>query len=189
MELKIRKVKKNKMPFKSSAQRAFLYANHPDIAKRWSKEFPNQGKLPVHVKKKKYKIVVNNKLKGGLGAMNPKNNRIEINVKKHKGDRAELASTIKHEMLHVKHPNMTEKQVYKKSAKTKLSPAEQSKMVAKLRMKKINYKSGAVKRKFKMGKVTAKPGDMFNKMKESKSTINSNKSTISKTKLSIMGLV
>ena len=37
------------MPFKSQAQRALLYAKHPDIAKRWSAEYPNQGKLPLHV--------------------------------------------------------------------------------------------------------------------------------------------
>ena len=37
------------MPFKSEAQRRFLYAKHPDIAKRWSKEYPNQKKLPTKV--------------------------------------------------------------------------------------------------------------------------------------------
>ena len=36
------------MPFKSDAQRRFMYAKHPEIAKRWSKEYPNQGKLPEH---------------------------------------------------------------------------------------------------------------------------------------------
>ena len=39
------------MPFKSSAQRRFMYARHPEIARRWSKEYPNQGNLPEHVKK------------------------------------------------------------------------------------------------------------------------------------------
>lgn len=39
------------MPFKSNAQRRFMYAEHPAIAKRWSKEYPNQGKLPDHVRK------------------------------------------------------------------------------------------------------------------------------------------
>lgn len=38
------------MPFKSEAQRHFMYKKHPDIAKRWSAEYPNQGKLPEHVK-------------------------------------------------------------------------------------------------------------------------------------------
>lgn len=37
------------MPFKSKAQRAFMYAQHPEIAKRWSKEYPNQKGLPEHV--------------------------------------------------------------------------------------------------------------------------------------------
>lgn len=37
------------MSFKSDAQRRFMYANHPDIARRWSKEHPNQGDLPDHV--------------------------------------------------------------------------------------------------------------------------------------------
>jgi hypothetical protein len=40
-----------RMPFKSEAQRKFLYVKHPRIAAKWSKEFPNQGKLPKHVKK------------------------------------------------------------------------------------------------------------------------------------------
>lgn len=34
------------MPFKSEAQRRLMWAKHPDIAKRWSIEYPNQGKLP-----------------------------------------------------------------------------------------------------------------------------------------------
>lgn len=41
------------MPFKSKAQMRLLYAKHPEIAKRWSKEFPNQDvkNLPEHKKK------------------------------------------------------------------------------------------------------------------------------------------
>lgn len=38
--------------FASKAQRGYLYAKHPDIAKKWSKEYPSQGKLPEHVKKR-----------------------------------------------------------------------------------------------------------------------------------------
>lgn len=30
------------MPFRSKKQRAFLYAKHPDIAKRWAKEYGNK---------------------------------------------------------------------------------------------------------------------------------------------------
>lgn len=36
------------MPFRSQAQRSFMYARHPAIAKRWSAEYPNQGPLPQH---------------------------------------------------------------------------------------------------------------------------------------------
>ena len=43
------------MPFKSEAQRQYLIINHPEVAKRWMKEYPNQGKLPKHVKKGKKK--------------------------------------------------------------------------------------------------------------------------------------
>ena len=37
------------MPFRSEAQRRFLWAKHPDIAQRWADEYPNQGPLPRHV--------------------------------------------------------------------------------------------------------------------------------------------
>lgn len=40
------------MPFKSSAQRKWMHANHPQMAKRWEAETP-KGKLPEHVKPKK----------------------------------------------------------------------------------------------------------------------------------------
>ncbi len=40
----------NKMPFKSEAQRKFMYSKHPKIAKRWSKHTPKDEKLPKHVK-------------------------------------------------------------------------------------------------------------------------------------------
>lgn len=41
------------MPFRSQAQKAFLWAKHPEIAKKWADEYPAQGKLPKHVPKKK----------------------------------------------------------------------------------------------------------------------------------------
>ena len=34
------------MPFKSQAQRSFMYSQHPDIAKRWRKESGPQKGLP-----------------------------------------------------------------------------------------------------------------------------------------------
>lgn len=128
--------------------------------------------------KKKYKIKVNNKMKGALGAMDPKTNEVFINVKKHKGDKKELASTIKHELMHIKHPKMTEKQVYKRTAKTKISPQEQSKLLAKLRHKKLNYKVGAIKRKLKFKK---------DEKVETGSLIR--KANLSRQKLAIYGLI
>ncbi len=77
--------------------------------------------------------------------------RVEIDVKAHKGDMAELASTVKHELLHVKHPTMTEKQVYKKSAKTKIPIKEQKQMLALLDNKK-QYKVGGLIEKMNKSK-------------------------------------
>ncbi len=37
------------MPFRSQAQRGFMYAKHPDIAKRFESETPKGSKLPYHV--------------------------------------------------------------------------------------------------------------------------------------------
>ena len=39
------------MPFKSEAQRRWMYANKPEMAKRWESETPS-GKLPDRVKEK-----------------------------------------------------------------------------------------------------------------------------------------
>lgn len=38
------------MPFVSEAQRRFLWANHPQIAKRWAAHTPKSKKLPLHAK-------------------------------------------------------------------------------------------------------------------------------------------
>jgi len=43
------------MPFKSEAQRALLYAKHPEIAKEFQSHTPKGKKLPGHVKKKSKK--------------------------------------------------------------------------------------------------------------------------------------
>lgn len=40
------------MPFKSKAQMRYLYANHPRIAKRWSKKYGVPKKLPERVRHK-----------------------------------------------------------------------------------------------------------------------------------------
>jgi len=41
------------MPFKSQAQRAFMYSQHPKLAKRFEEETPKDKKLPKKLKKKK----------------------------------------------------------------------------------------------------------------------------------------
>lgn len=38
-------------PFESESQRRFLWAKHPEIAKRWAHEYPGQKNLPMHKKK------------------------------------------------------------------------------------------------------------------------------------------
>lgn len=38
------------MPFRSKAQARFLYAKHPKIAKRWSKEMKRKGKTQHPIK-------------------------------------------------------------------------------------------------------------------------------------------
>lgn len=41
------------MPFKSKAQRAYLYANKPELAKEFERKTPKNKKLPKLVKKSK----------------------------------------------------------------------------------------------------------------------------------------
>ena len=52
------------MPFQSEAQRRFLFANHPEIAERWAKEFPGQKHLPKHKRKAKRKATRKGRRKG-----------------------------------------------------------------------------------------------------------------------------
>ena len=57
-------------------------------------------------------------------------------------------------------------------------------------MKSLNYKIGALKRKFKTGKDDVEPGTFISKVNEIKQEkIINDKEQISKTKLGIMGLV
>ncbi len=131
--------------------------------------------------KKKPHITVNNKMKGAMGRMNTSTNKIEVNLKAHKGDKKELASTIKHELMHVKHPKMTEKEVYKKTAKTKIGPEERAKLLSKLKRKSINYKVGALKRRFKMKRSEkTEPGTFIRKANDQK---------LSKKEMAIRGLI
>lgn len=41
------------MPFKSKAQRAYLYAKNPEVAAEFAAHTPKGKKLPAHVKPKK----------------------------------------------------------------------------------------------------------------------------------------
>ncbi len=87
---------------------------------------------------RRYKIQIKNGLKDSKGALMGDSDivtgkiRINKNHNKHKKDSSELASTVKHEIMHVNHPRMTEKEVYKKSAKTKITQGEKRKLLAKL---------------------------------------------------------
>lgn len=40
------------MPFKSEAQRRYMYAKHPKIAREFQSATPKGAKLPEHVKRK-----------------------------------------------------------------------------------------------------------------------------------------
>ncbi len=57
-------------------------------------------------------------------------------------------------------------------------------------MKQVNYKMGALKRKFQTGPKDVEPGTFISKMNESKKEVNSNKQTeLSKRDVAIRGLV
>jgi hypothetical protein len=43
------------MPFVSEKQKRFMFAQHPDIAKRWVAESKREGKAPVQKSKKSHK--------------------------------------------------------------------------------------------------------------------------------------
>jgi hypothetical protein len=120
-------------------------------------------------KNRKYKIVINNKLKA-FGQTDTKTKLIEINKKKHKGDKKQLADTVKHEIFHAKHPKATEKTTYKKTDIH--SKKEEMKFLAKLKnvkRKKLNYKKGALKRKFKMKSFEpVEPGSFIRKSQDLK---------------------
>lgn len=139
-------------------------------------------------KKVKPKIVVNNHIKA-YGQTDTDTGVVEINKKKHRGDKRQLTDTIKHEIFHVKHPQATEKQTYKATGKlSDITPQEEQHYLSKLRMKKINYKVGVVKRKLHL-KGDTKPGDLISKANESKITRTTNQPIPRKEKVSIMGAV
>jgi hypothetical protein len=67
--------------------------------------------------KKKWKRVVDNKMRGAYGETNFETQTIRINKTKHTKDNALLIDTIVHEEIHRLHPKMHEKTVRKLAAK------------------------------------------------------------------------
>lgn len=52
------------MPFESESQRRFMYARHPKIAKRWSREYDTPEDLPERKGKKHSKIYYDKAMDG-----------------------------------------------------------------------------------------------------------------------------
>lgn len=122
---------------------------------------------------KKSVKILNKKLGGRTLGKTEFNNKgkatkVTVDVKKHRGDKKELASTIKHELLHVKHPKMTEKEVYKKSAKTRIKPKEERSLVSKLKGS-LRSKVSKAQKDIKAGKkVSFQPGELLRKAQDIK---------------------
>lgn len=121
-----------------------------------------------------------------LGRMDTETNVIEVNKKAHKGDMKELASTVLHETLHVKHPKMTEKEVYKASAKTKIDPDERRALLARLRGARITKTANALRKKYKVE--GSEPGAIYQKANAQK-PIREKGSNPSLQKIEIMGIM
>ena len=119
------------------------------------------------VKRKNLKVKINNRIKA-FGE--EQNGVITLNLAKHKGNAKELADTVFHESYHAKHPAATEKKTYQVTKKAmKVMPlSEKEKLAAKVKTN--HYAQGALKRKFKMGRVHLKTGDLITRMNESKSS-------------------
>lgn len=141
---------------------------------------------------KKYKIVVNNKIKA-YGQSDTRTKLIEVNKKKHKGNKKELADTVLHEIKHLQHPKWSEKKVANSTPELEnQSESLRQKMLAKLKdaQKTRNYKKGALKRKFHMkSDEKVVPGSFISKMNEMKQKrITSNNQSGSKAR-SIMNMM
>ncbi len=89
------------VPFRSEAQRRFLWAKHPEIAKRWAHEYPGQHDLPRHSRKgvntgKRDRLTgIKKNSSGGVGEENGNDSQINILG----GDNLKLASQISLRML------------------------------------------------------------------------------------------
>lgn len=122
---------------------------------------------------------------------NEENGKIQVNIRKHKGNIGELADTVKHELYHAKHPKASEKKTYAitRKAMKEMSYVEKQKLAAKVRNKKTHYAQGALKRKFKMGNHKVEPGEFIKKFNETRRQKRSSSKSISLRRISIDGLV
>lgn len=102
-----------------------------------------------------------------FGSYDESKDLILINKKRNKkAGKGELLDSIVHESLHAKHKKMSERDVRRKTAKmiANMSPNEKAKYYAKLKTKALNYKTGALKRKYKMdASVETPPGTFITK--------------------------
>jgi hypothetical protein len=77
---------------------------------------------------KGYKVMTDNHI-GAFGETDTKKKVVKINLKKNRKSKrkGELSDTIAHEFIHVRHPRLSEKQTYKRTAK--ISQKEKSKLL------------------------------------------------------------
>lgn len=138
---------------------------------------------------KKKKIVVDNHIKA-YGE--EQGGTIKINVKKHKGNKAELANTIYHESYHQKHEKATEATTYKKTeeAMKQMSYGEKMALANKVRSKKLHYTQGAIKRKLGVSRHEKLiPGSLIQKMNEQKVVKKNNQPNTSGFKSGVQALI
>lgn len=96
-------------------------------------------------KKKALKIIVDNKLRGAYAESDLDKGIIRVNKKQHykpnlqritpaKDGHEKMYATVHHELLHFKHPNMTERNIRKMEKKdtSRMSPKQKRKLLAKI---------------------------------------------------------
>ena len=62
------------MPFKSEKQRRYMHANHPEIAKRWEKEYKKGGRVNLSTGTKYIGPSIRGEY-GGVNLSNPHNKK------------------------------------------------------------------------------------------------------------------
>jgi len=62
------------MPFKSEKQRRYMHANHPEIAKRWEKEYTKGGRVNLSTGTKYIGPSIRGEY-GGVNLSNPHNKK------------------------------------------------------------------------------------------------------------------